>query len=302
VLVTSKDAVITADRRQAAELLRLLRPRQWIKNAFIAAPLFFTPAAVSPDSVLRVALGIVCFCALSSAIYILNDYMDREGDRVHALKRNRPLAAGTVAPTTALVLMALLAVVGFIGAFLLGFRFGLIGSGYFVLNLSYSFGLKRISILDVMIIALGFVLRVYAGGALIGVTPTVWIIVCTGLLALFIALAKRRDDVAKGLSGDHRASLSGYSSRFLDTAIAIVLGALVVSYIIYTTDLENRHRFGTDQLFVTTPFVIAAVLRYLQITIVEERSGAPTDIAMTDRFLILAAVGWLATFGWLIYR
>jgi decaprenyl-phosphate phosphoribosyltransferase len=302
VLVTSKDAVVTADRRQTAELLRLLRPRQWVKNAFIAAPLFFTPAAVSPGSVLRVALGIMCFCALSSAIYILNDYMDREGDRLHAVKRDRPLAAGTVAPTTALVLMALLAVAGFTGAFLLDVHFALIGFAYVVLNLSYSFGLKRVAILDVMIISLGFVLRVYAGGALIEVTPTVWIIVCTGLLALFIALAKRRDDVAKGLGGDHRASLSGYSSRFLDTAIAIVLGALVVSYIIYTTDIENRHRFGTDQLFVTTPFVIAAVLRYLQITIVEERSGAPTDIALTDRFLILAAVGWLATFGWLIYH
>jgi decaprenyl-phosphate phosphoribosyltransferase len=134
------------------------------------------------------------------------------------------------------------------------------------------------------------------------VSPTVWIIVCTGLLALFLALAKRRDDLAKGLGGDHRASLAGYSTRFLDTAVSIVLGALVVSYIIYTTDTGNRERFGTDQLFITTPFVIAAVLRYLQITIVEERSGSPTDIVLTDRFLILAALGWLATFGWLIYR
>ena len=300
--MTSKDAAITADRRPALEIVRLLRPRQWVKNAFVAAPLFFTPSEVSSASVLRVALGIVCFCALSSAVYILNDYMDREGDRLHAAKRDRPLAAGTVLPGTALALMAFLTVAGFLGAFLLEFRFGLIGSGYFILNLAYSFGLKRVSILDVMIIALGFVLRVYAGGALIGITPTVWIIVCTGLLALFIALAKRRDDVAKGLGGDHRASLSGYSGRFLDTAIAIVLGALVVSYIIYTTDIENRHRFGTDDLFITTPFVVAAVLRYLQITIVEERSGSPTDIALTDRFLILAAVGWVATFGWLIYR
>ena len=158
------------------------------------------------------------------------------------------------------------------------------------------------SILDVMIIALGFVLRVYAGGALIEVAPTVWILVCTGLLALFIALAKRRDDLAKGLGGEHRGSLAGYSTRFLGTAVAIVLGALVVSYVIYTTDSGNQERYGTDKLFMTTPFVIAAVLRYLQITIVEERSGSPTDIVLTDRFLILAALGWLATFGWLIYR
>jgi decaprenyl-phosphate phosphoribosyltransferase len=296
-----KDALIGTGERQAAALLKLLRPRQWVKNAFVAAPLFFTPAAVSEASVLRVAAGLLCFCALSSAVYILNDYLDREADRLHETKRHRPLAAGTVSPLTALLFMGALILAAFSGAFVLDFRFGLAGAAYFALNLSYCFGLKRISILDVVIIALGFVLRVYAGGALIDVVPTVWIIVCTGLLALFIALAKRRDDLAKGLGGEHRASLAGYSTRFLDTAVAIVLGALVVSYIIYTTDIENRHRFGTDNLFLTTPFVLAAVLRYLQITIVEERSGAPTDIVLTDRFLIFCALGWLAAFAWLIY-
>lgn len=299
--MTMKESLVGTGERHAAALLKLLRPRQWVKNAFVAAPLFFTPSAVSEESVLRVAAGLLCFCAISSAAYILNDYLDREADRLHETKRHRPLAAGTVAPLAALLLMGALILAGFVGAFLLDFRFGLAGAAYLALNLSYSFGLKRISILDVMIIALGFVLRVYAGGALIDVVPTVWIIVCTGLVALFIALAKRRDDLAKGLGGDHRASLAGYSTRFLDTAVAIVLGALVVSYIIYTTDSENRHRFGTDHLYVTTPFVLAAVLRYLQITIVEERSGAPTDIVLTDRFLILCALGWLATFGWLIY-
>jgi decaprenyl-phosphate phosphoribosyltransferase len=282
--------------------IRLLRIRQWVKNAFIAAPLFFTPSVVSPESVLRVVAGIVCFCALSSAVYILNDYVDRESDRLHETKRHRPLASGAVSPATALAMMGVLVLAGFTGAVTLDLGFASIGAAYFALNVAYSFGLKRVPILDVMIIALGFVLRVYAGGALIGVSPTVWIIVCTGLLALFLALAKRRDDLAKGLGGDHRASLAGYSTRFLDTAVSIVLGALVVSYIIYTTDTGNRERFGTDQLFITTPFVIAAVLRYLQITIVEERSGSPTDIVLTDRFLILAALGWLATFGWLIYR
>ncbi|HXV23564.1 MAG TPA: decaprenyl-phosphate phosphoribosyltransferase [Alphaproteobacteria bacterium] len=294
--------MIATQKRQALALLHLLRPRQWVKNSFVAAPLFFTPSVVSFDSAFWVGLGILCFCALSSAVYILNDYVDREADRLHAVKRSRPLAAGTVSPMVALVLMGVLILAGFVGAFSLDLGFGLIGAAYFALNLSYSFGLKRVSILDVMMVALGFVLRVYAGGALIGVSPTVWIIVCTGLLALFLALAKRRDDLSKGLGGEHRASLAGYSTRFLDTSVAIVLGALVVSYMIYTTELENRHRFGTDQLFITTPFVIAAVLRYLQITIVEERSGSPTDIVLTDRFLVLAALGWLATFGWLIYR
>jgi decaprenyl-phosphate phosphoribosyltransferase len=300
--MAAEGAVIGTNERLAGALLRLLRVRQWVKNAFVAAPLFFTPALVSPQSVLRVAAGVLCFCALASAVYILNDYLDREADRLHETKRHRPLAAGAVSPIAAVALMGALTLAGFSGAFALGLGFGLIAAAYYALNIAYSFGLKRVSILDVMIIALGFVLRVYAGGALIGVSPTVWILVCTGLLALFIALAKRRDDLARGLGGDHRASLAGYSTRFLDTAVAIVLGSLVVSYIIYTTDIENRQRFGTDQLFLTTPFVIAAVLRYLQITIVEQRSGSPTDIVLTDRFLIIAALGWLAMFGWLIYR
>ena len=297
-----KGAVIVGGEGQVPALLRLMRPRQWVKNAFVAAPLFFTPWAVSTESVLRIAAGVLCFCAISSAVYILNDYMDRESDRLHAEKRQRPLAAGTVSAQAALALMAVLMAGGFAGGLALDVGFALVLAAYFALNLAYSLGLKRVSILDVMLIAIGFVVSVYAGGALIAVTPTVWIIVCTGLLALFIALAKRRDDLTKGMGGDHRASLAGYSTRFLDTSIAIVLGALVVSYIIYTTDLENRHRFGTDQLFITTPFVVAAVLRYLQISIVEERSGSPTEIVLSDRFLIFSALGWLATFGWLIYR
>ena len=300
--MAAKNGLVTIGAESAlAALVRLLRPRQWIKNAFIAAPLFFTPEAVSVESVTAVAVGILCFCALSSATYILNDYLDREADRLHEVKRYRPLAAGTIAPATALLVMAVLVMFGIAGAFALNRSFGLIGLAYMAINLSYSFGLKRISILDVMLIALGFVLRVYAGGALIEVRPTVWIIVCTGLLALFMALAKRRDDLVKGLGGDHRPSLEGYTLRFLDSGIAIVLGALVVSYLIYTTEAQNQLRFGTDQLFVTTPFVMAGVLRYLQLTIVEERSGSPTDLVLTDRFLILAGLGWVLTFGWLIY-
>src|SRR5262249_44721661 len=156
-------------------------------------------------------------------------------------------------------------------------------------------------IVDVMVIALGFVLRVYAGGALVAVRPTVWIIACTMLLALFLALAKHRDDLVRGLAGEHRASLAGYNIRFLDTSIAIVLAALLVSYLLYTTAPENIARYHTDQLYVTAPFVVAGVLRYLQITLVEEGSGSPTQVLLTDRFLLVAVIGWIATFGWLIY-
>lgn len=282
-------------------IFRLIRPHQWVKNAFVAAPLFFTPKAVTLDSVLLVVAGVACFCLLSSGVYILNDFLDRAADRQHPVKRNRPLAAGTVPVPAALTLMAALIVAGLGGAALLDLAFAEIALAYFLVNLAYSTLLKRASIIDVMLIALGFVLRVYAGGALIGVEPSVWIISCTMLLALFIALAKRRDDLVKGLGNDHRESLKGYSKRFLDTSLAVVLAALLVSYLLYTTQPENRAHFGTDHLYLTAPFVIAGVLRYLQITLVEERSGTPTRVVLTDAFLRYAVLGWIATFAVLIY-
>jgi decaprenyl-phosphate phosphoribosyltransferase len=282
-------------------ILRLLRPHQWVKNAFVAAPLFFTPKAMSLDTALVVLAGFACFCVLSSGVYVLNDFLDREADRQHPTKRNRPLAAGTVSVSSAVGLMVVLIAGGLAGSFLLDVDFGKIALSYFVVNLGYSLFLKRASIIDVMLVALGFVLRVYAGGALIGVEPSVWIISCTMLLALFIALAKRRDDLVKGLGNEHRESLKGYSKQFLDTSLAVVLAALLVSYLLYTTQPENRAHFGTDHLYLTAPFVIAGVLRFLQITLVEERSGAPTRVVLTDAFLRYAVLGWVATFAVLIY-
>lgn len=282
-------------------VLRLMRPHQWVKNAFVAAPLFFTPAAVSAPSIVLVLGGIVSFCAASSGVYILNDYLDREADRQHPSKRNRPLAAGTVAVPAALALMTVLLLGGLLGAFLLAPAFAGIVLAYVALNLAYSLHLKRVAILDVMVISLGFVLRLYAGGELIGVHPTVWIIACTMLLALFLALAKRRDDLVKGLGDEHRESLKGYSKRFLDTSLAIVLAALLVSYLLYTTQPENMRRLGSENLFVTAPFVIAGILRYLQITIVERRSGSPTKVVLTDPFLLATIAGWILAFGLLIY-
>jgi 4-hydroxybenzoate polyprenyltransferase len=285
-----------------APILRLLRPHQWVKNLFVAAPLFFTPAMLTPGALVRVLLGILCFSALASATYVLNDWCDRESDRRHPVKRKRPLAAGEVGATPALVLALGLALGSFaLALLLLPPAFGAVLAGYLVQSLAYSFWLKRIAIVDVLVIAIGFVLRVYAGGFLIGVTPTVWIVACTLLLALFLALAKRRDDLVRGLEQDHRPSLAGYNTAFLDTAIAVVLAALLVCYLLYTTQPENMARLHSDKLFLTAPFVIAGVLRYLQITIVEQRSGSPTRMALVDRFLQLTILGWVATFAWLLY-
>ncbi len=281
--------------------IRLLRPKDWVKNAFVLAPLFFTPEAVTMRNIWLVALGLVSFCAESSAVYIINDYVDRDADRRHPDKRIRPLAAGTVGLPLAFAMLAALAAGGLGLGLGLDLKFAGILATYLAVNLAYSLRLKRLAIVDVLLVSVGFVLRVEGGSALIGVNPSVWIIVCTGLLALFLALAKRRDDLVKQLDAGHRAALRGYNLAFVDTSITAVLGGLLVSYLIYTTDPQVIQRFGTDRLYLTAPFVIAGVLRYLQITMVEERSGSPTAIALSDRFLILSVSGWVVTFAALMY-
>ncbi len=283
------------------DYLTLLRPRQWIKNAFVAAPLFFTPNAVSGSNVWAVAVGFLAFSMLASAVYCLNDLRDREADRGHPVKKSRPLAAGTVSPAGAIVMMvALLA-----GAFALSLWLAPavlpVLAAYFAFNVAYSLYLKSVPIVDVMIVALGFVLRVEAGALLIGADPSAWILIVTGLLSLFIALAKRRDDLVRELDSRHRGSLDGYTKQFLDGCIHAMLAALLVSYLVFTTDEAVMARMGSDRLYLTGPFVIAGVLRYLQLTVVYERSGSPTDLAFSDRGLQLSVAGWLATFSILLY-
>ena len=282
-------------------LWALLRPHHWIKNGFLVAPLFFTPSAVNARSVAVVTLGVISFSALSSAVYILNDYLDRDADRAHPVKRTRPLAAGLVPVPAALTLMAALAAGGLVLAAALSPLFALVAGAYLLNNLLYSLRLKHVAIVDAFLIALGFLLRVQGGAILAGVTLSAWIMIMTGLLALFLAMAKRRDDLVKGLSGDHRRSLEGYNKPFLDAAMVVLLAAVLVAYLIYTTDQEVMARLRTDQLPLTAPFVVAGLLRYLQIVLVEERSGSPTTLLLTDRFLIAAVVGWIATFGVLLY-
>jgi 4-hydroxybenzoate polyprenyltransferase len=248
-------------------------------------------------NLIAVAMGVLAFCALSSAVYILNDWMDREADRKHPDKQHRPLAAGTVSPTTAGLTAVLLVAVALALALNLPGRFLAVAAIYLTSNFAYSLKLKQVSLIDVMLVAMGFVLRVEAGAALIRVEPSVWILTCTGLLALFLALAKRRDDIVKRLDGSHRSALAGYNKPFIDASITAVVGGLLVSYLIYTTTATAQ----SPHLYVTAPFVVAGVLRYLQITLVEERSGSPTTLALTDRFLIVTVIGWIATYGYLLY-
>ena len=278
-----------------------MRPEQWIKNGFVLVPLFFTPSAIDWRNGVLGILGAVSFCALSSSVYIFNDYMDRASDRQHPTKRARPLAAGTVAVPTALTCLAALGLGGLALALLLSPAFGLIAAAYLAVNLLYSVRLKHVAIIDVLVVTLGFILRVKGGAELVDVTLSVWLVVMTGLLALFLALAKRRDDLVLGLGGAQRGSMEGYNEPFLNAALTMVLAALLVAYLIYTTDENVIARFHTDRLVLTTPFVVAGLLRYLQITLVEHRSGSPSAIVLTDRFLIATVLGWLVTFALLLY-
>lgn len=281
--------------------LRLLRPHHWVKSGFVIAPLFFTPSAVTPQTIGLVALGFLAWSFFASAVYVLNDWKDREADRRHPSKCKRPLAAGTVSEKTALLMLGALLVSGAAIAVYLGAGFATCLGLYIVINLAYSIRLKHVAIIDVMCIALGFVLRVLAGAEIIQVAPSPWIIILTGLLALFLGFAKRRDDIVRDLGHDHRKSLDGYSRNFIDTVLAITLGTSLVSYLIYTTDVQVMERLGSQNLFYTAPFVIFAMLRYLQITMVKERSGSPTLIVLSDKPILLSGIAWMITFGWLIY-
>jgi decaprenyl-phosphate phosphoribosyltransferase len=285
-----------------AALIRLARPRQWVKNGFVAAPLFFTPEALNSHNLILVITAVVALCLLSSAIYVFNDWCDRDADRAHPVKRTRPIASGAVPPSVGLAMAVVLLLVGTtIMLVFLPLPTFIFAAVYVASSTLYSWRLKHIAVLDVIIVASGFVLRVMIGAAAISVTATSWIVICTFLLALFLALAKRRDDLVKDMPEAHRPALAGYNARFLDTALGIVLAALLVSYLIYTTDPQAIQKFHTDKLYLTAPFVVAGVLRYLQIAVVEERSGSPTDVALTDRFLMVTVLGWLLTFGFLIY-
>jgi len=284
-----------------AALIVLVRPHQWVKNAFVLAPLFFSPQVLSAETALVSLAAALCFCLASSGVYVLNDLVDRQADRLHPEKRFRPLAAGTVNTGLArwLIVGLLAAAAG--GSLLLSPMFLAVLATYAAVNGLYSFWLKRVAILDVMIVALGFVLRLEAGALVIDVRASAWIVVCGGLLALFLALAKRRDDLVQTLGNEHRPSLVGYNQPFIDAALTMVMAALLVTYALYTADPLTVEKLGSDRLYLTIPFVLAGLLRYLQITLVEQRSGSPTRIALTDPFTIGCVTGWLVTFGVLIY-
>jgi 4-hydroxybenzoate polyprenyltransferase len=285
----------------AGAILRLVRPRQFVKNGFVAAPLFFTPEALKEGTVLAVALGVAAFCLISAGLYAVNDIADRKADVHHPRKRLRPLASGAVSVATAAVVAGFCLTAGLALALALSPEFALVAAAYGVLVLAYSFVLKHVAILDIAAIALGFVMRVEAGAVLIAVEPSPWILVMTGLLALTVAVGKRRDDLVLNQDERHRRVLSGYTTQFLDIMISALMAATLVGYLIFTTDEDAMARLGAERLYVTAPFVAIGLMRYLQIVLVEQRSGDPAELLTSDRFLILTLLAWLGSFAWLIY-
>lgn len=279
--------------------IKLLRPHQYVKNGFIFAPAFFAFRFLDIDLMLRLLGTTLGFCLVASAIYILNDYFDREADRQHPTKKDRPLASGAVPVSSALILMlVLLAVGGGLIAFISTGALILTGV-YLANNLLYSYRLKHTPILDIAMIALGFVLRLYVGEATgDGKTPlSMWIVLITFLLALFLALAKRRDDVLLSMDGQKvRKAIDGYNLEFINGAMMVMASVTIVSYISYTISAEVTTRLHTDKLYYTVGFVVLGILRYMQITFVEKKSGSPTKVLLKDLFLQIVVVGWLLTF------
>ena len=249
-------------------------------------------------------LGFLSFCFLASSIYIINDYRDIEDDRRHPEKYKRPLASGAVKKSSALILSVLLTLSGGFFAYKVDptGKFLFIALIYYAMNLAYSFGLKNMSIIDILIVAAGFVLRVKAGAIVATVNTTEWFIIMTFLLALFLAIAKRRDDVLlKTATGaDMRKSIKGYSLEFLNTLLALFCAILIVSYINYTVSDATYEKFG-HRLYYTALFVIAGIMRYLQITFIHNKAGSPTEILYKDRFIQVTLLLWMASFFVILY-
>jgi 4-hydroxybenzoate polyprenyltransferase len=290
-------------------LIRLLRPRQWTKNLFVFAGLIFSQNLLRPGHLGRVAAAFGLFCLLSGCIYILNDLADLEQDRAHPVKRRRPLAAGQISPAAALAALAVLLPACLAGSWLLGEPFFYVALAYLALQVAYNLVLKRVVILDVFTVAAGFVLRVVAGAAVIDVQVSHWLLLCTTLIALFLALAKRRHELA--LIGEeaagHRQVLSQYSLYFLDQMMGVTTSATVLSYALYTVAPETVAKFGTDALVYTVPFVLYGVFRYLYLIHVDPDGragggGSPESALLNDRPLLVCLVLWVLAVWAVLYH
>jgi 4-hydroxybenzoate polyprenyltransferase len=291
-------------RSEVANLIVSLRPDQWTKNLIVFAALIFAVKLLDPAALALASAAFLIFCVLSGCVYLINDVSDREADRRHPLKRLRPIASGALGAGTALAWAIGLSVAALAAAYALRPVFALTAAAYLALFVLYTHVLKHVVILDVMTIAIGFVLRAVAGGLVIGVPISDWLLVCTILLALFLGLAKRRHEItalADGASG-HRRILEEYDPYLLDQMIAIVAAATLVVYVIYCASPETAERFGTPLLVLTTPFPIYGIFRYLYLVHRKHGGGSPSDMLLRDRPLLSCVALWGIAVVLIIYR
>ena len=284
-------------------LLISLRPAQWTKNLLVFAGLLFGRRLLDRTAVARAMAAFALFCALSGVVYLINDLVDRESDRRHPLKARRPIASGALALPTALGAAVVLGTGGLAAAFFLGWRFGVVASLYVALFALYSGALKHIVIVDVLAIAVGFVLRAMAGAVVVDVAISHWLLVCTILLALFIVLVKRRHEIVllEGGATSHRPTLGDYSPYLLDQMIAVVAASTLIAYIFYTISQETQEKFGTPWLGLTIPFPLYGIFRYLYLVHQREGGGSPADTLLTDRPLLACVALWVLAVAFIIY-
>jgi len=285
-------------------LLTSLRPGQWTKNLLVFAGLLFGRRLSDPSAVLAAVAAFSVFCLLSGVVYIVNDIADRESDRRHPLKARRPIASGALPLTAAAAAAIAAAVAALAGAAALGMPFLAIAVIYLVLQSLYSISLKHVVIIDVLTLAIGFVLRAVAGAVAVNVEISHWLLVCTILLALFIALAKRRHEIVLLAGGavEHRPILGEYSAYLLDQMIAVVTASTLIAYVFYTISPETQEKFGTPWLGLTIPFPLYGIFRYLYLVHRRDGGGSPADLLLTDRPLLLCVAVWALAVALIIYR
>jgi 4-hydroxybenzoate polyprenyltransferase len=280
-----------------------LRPRQWIKNLFIFAGILFSQNLLHGNLLIRTVLAFFVFCLLSGSVYILNDCVDREKDRRHPSKSQRPIAAGRLSRSHAALALVVSMAVGLAAAYTIGLSFFGVAAAYVLLQLSYTLLLKDVVILDVLAVACGFVLRVVAGGVVIDVDLSHWLLLCSILLALFLALSKRRHE-SVALEGDapvHRSVLGEYNPYLLDQMISVVTASTVIAYALYTISAETIEKFGTKNLLFTIPFVLYGIFRYLYLVHRREAGGNPESIVISDRPLMLDILLWIGVAAIILY-
>ena len=289
----------------AAALLKTLRPHQWVKNLFVAAPLVFSRHLLEPAYVLRSAIAVLAFCALSGAVYAFNDVRDLEADRAHPKKQHRPIASGALSESAAMSSAGILAGGSLAACFILDWRLGVFAAAYLGQNVLYSIKLKHVAVLDVSLIASGFILRVLAGAAAIDVEASHWVLICTALIALFFGLGKRAHELAwaerTGSAKTTRASLSGYRMPVVRLAMLVLAVATVVAYVMYTFDERTVQIFGTNQLFYSAPFVALGILRFLFLALWYPKDESPTEAMLKDPWFLLDLVAAVATILYIIY-